>query len=318
MTADTTNPAGAKPAPAPALDGAAKPAPVEDGGQGSGLGRAWRGFVRGLMRRRAGDELRATIDQIIDTQDNPEEKVSPHERALLANLLKFRRLTAEDVSVPRADIVAVEASAGMDGIVGAFVAQQHSRMPVYRETLDDVIGMIHVKDVVASVASGRPFELQAILRRVLFVAPSMRVLDLLLEMRRTRLHMALMVDEFGGVDGLVTIEDLVEEIVGEIEDEHDVDEGPKLVPASDGTLLADARATIEEFERHVGALLTAEEREQYDTLGGLVFALAGRVPSRGELVFHPSGLEFEVLDADPRRVKRVRVRKIPPKPADAA
>jgi CBS domain containing-hemolysin-like protein len=168
------------------------------------------------------------------------------------------------------------------------------------------------------VAAGRPFDLRAILRRVLFVAPSMRVLDLLLEMRRTRLHMALVVDEFGGVDGLVTIEDLVEEIVGEIEDEHDVDEGPKLVPSSDGTLLADARATIEEFEQRVGAVLSAEERSGIDTLGGLVFALAGRVPNRGELVSHPSGLEFEVLDADPRRVKRVRVRNIPPKPADAA
>jgi CBS domain containing-hemolysin-like protein len=136
-------------------------------------------------------------------------------------------------------------------------------------------------------------------------------------MRRTRLHMALVVDEFGGVDGLVTIEDLVEEIVGEIEDEHDVDEGPKLVPAADGTLIADARTTIEEFETRVGPILNDEERGQIDTLGGLVFAVAGRVPGRGELVQHSSGLEFEVLDADPRRVKRVRVRNLP-KPADAA
>ncbi|MGQ0674604.1 MAG: hemolysin family protein, partial [Rhodospirillales bacterium] len=295
MTADTSN-------PAPPRD-AAKPQPNE-----GKLGRAWRNLMRGILRPRAGDELRATIDQIIETHDDATAKVNQQERLLLANLLKFRTLTAEDVSVPRADIVAVEAATGLDELVSAFIAQQHSRMPVYRETLDDVIGMVHVKDVVACVAAGKPFDLKAILRRVLFVAPSMRVLDLLLEMRRTRLHMAMVVDEFGGVDGLITIEDLVEEIVGEIEDEHDVDEGPKLVPASDGTLLADARATIEEFERRVGAVLSAGEREQNDTLGGLVFALAGRVPSRGELVFHPSGLEFEVLDADPRRVKRVRVR----------
>jgi CBS domain containing-hemolysin-like protein len=313
MTAETSH-------PPPEAAAAKREDDKPRGGEG-GIGRAWRELVRGLIKPRAGDQLRETIDEIIETHGHEEEApapVSPHERVLLANLLKFRTLTAEDVCVPRADIVAVEAGAGMDEVVGAFVAQQHSRMPVYRETLDDVVGMIHVKDVVACVAAGRPFELRAILRRVLFVAPSMRVLDLLLEMRRTRLHMALVVDEFGGVDGLVTIEDLVEEIVGEIEDEHDVDEGPKLVPSSDGTLLADARATIEEFEQRVGQVLSAEERAQIDTLGGLVFALAGRVPNRGELVFHPSGLEFEVLDADPRRVKRVRVRNIPPKPADAA
>lgn len=281
------------------------------------LGRAWREILRGLRGPRAGDELRETIDQIIETQDLPTEEISQHERVLLTNLLKFRTLTAEDVSVPRADIVAIEAGISLDELTEIFVAQQHSRLPIYRESLDDVIGMVHVKDMLPFLAKAKPFDLRSILRRVLFVAPSMRVLDLLLEMRRTRLHMALVVDEFGGVDGLVTIEDLVEEIVGEIEDEHDVDEGPKLVPAADGTLIADARTTIEEFEARVGPILNDEEREQIDTLGGLVFALAGRVPSRGELVFHPAGLEFEVLDADPRRVKRVRVRNIP-KPPDAA
>ncbi|MCC7048444.1 MAG: HlyC/CorC family transporter [Alphaproteobacteria bacterium] len=291
-----------------------KPAPR--GAEGR-LGRAWREIIRGLRGPRDGDDLRETIDQIIKTQDLPREDVSQHERVLLTNLLKFRTLAAEDVSVPRADIIAVEAGISLEELTAIFVAQQHSRLPVYRETLDDVIGMIHVKDVLTCIANARPFDLRSILRRVLFVAPSMRILDLLLEMRRTRLHMALVVDEFGGVDGLVTIEDLVEEIVGEIEDEHDVDEGPKLVPAADGSLIADARTTIEEFESRVGPILTDEEREQIDTLGGLVFAVAGRVPGRGELVTHASGLEFEVLDADPRRVKRVRVRNLP-KPADAA
>ncbi len=286
------------------------------GGEGR-LARAWRELLRGLRRPGAGDHLRDTIDQIMEAQERPATTVDPHERVLLANVLKFRTLTAEDVCVPRADIVAVEAGVTQDELIGTFVAQQHSRLPVYRETLDDVIGMVHIKDVMAGMVAGRAFELRSILRKVLFVAPSMRVLDLLMEMRRTRLHMALVVDEFGGVDGLVTIEDLVEEIVGEIEDEHDVEEGPKLVPADDGTLLADARATIEEFESRVGLVLSDEEREEIDTLGGLVFALAGRVPGRGELVFHPSGLEFEVLEADPRRVKRVRVRNLP-KPADAA
>ena len=281
--------------------------------------RAWRDLLRGLVRPRAGQELMETIDNIIETQEQPQPAdVSPQERVLLANLLKFRTQTTQDVRVPRADIVAVEAATGFDALVSVLVAQQHSRIPVYRETLDDVIGMVHVKDVMACLAGSRVFDLQSVLRPVLFVSPSMRVLDLLLEMRRTRLHMAMVVDEFGGVDGLVTIEDLVEEIVGEIEDEHDVDEGPKLVSANDGTILADARATVEEFEHRVGAILNDEERAQSDTLGGLVVALAGRVPSRGELVFHPSGLEFEVLDADPRRVKRLRVRNIQRKPTEGA
>jgi len=279
------------------------------------LGRAWREILRGLRGPRAGDDLRETIDQIIENQALPLEDVSQHERVLLTNLLKFRTLAAEDVCVPRADIVAVEAGTGPEALTQLFLTQQHSRLPVYRESLDDVIGMVHVKDMLPILAGAKKYDLRSMLRRVLFVAPSMRVLDLLLEMRRTRLHMALVVDEFGGVDGLVTIEDLVEEIVGEIEDEHDVDEGPKLVPAADGTLIADARATIEEFEARVGPILNDEEREQIDTLGGLVFALAGRVPSRGELVLHPAGLEFEVLDADPRRVKKLRVRNVP-KPAD--
>ncbi|MCC6467111.1 MAG: HlyC/CorC family transporter [Alphaproteobacteria bacterium] len=303
-------------APTAADSARAEDRPVLRSAEGR-LGRAWREIIRGLRGPRARDDLRETIDEIIKTQDLPREDVSQHERVLLTNLLKFRTLAAEDVSVPRADIIAVEAGISLEELTAIFVAQQHSRLPVYRETLDDVIGMIHVKDVLTCIANARPFDLRSILRRVLFVAPSMRILDLLLEMRRTRLHMALVVDEFGGVDGLVTIEDLVEEIVGEIEDEHDVDEGPKLVPASDGSLIADARTTIEEFEGRVGPILTDEEREQIDTLGGLVFAVAGRVPGRGELVTHASGLEFEVLDADPRRVKRVRVRNLP-KPADSA
>ena len=313
---DQVSPPRPAPPHEPHPDDRAEQRPEHRGGEGR-LARAWRELLRGLRRPGAGDHLRDTIDQIMEAQDQPATTVDPHERVLLANLLKFRTLTAEDVCVPRADIVAVEAGVSQDELIGTFVAQQHSRLPVYRETLDDVIGMVHVKDVIAGLVAGRTFELRAILRKVLFVAPSMRVLDLLMEMRRTRLHMALVVDEFGGVDGLVTIEDLVEEIVGEIEDEHDVDEGPKLVPAADGTLLADARATIEEFESLVGPVLQDEERDEIDTLGGLVFALAGRVPGRGELVFHPSGLEFEVLEADPRRVKRVRVRNLP-KPADAA
>ncbi len=184
-------------------------------------------------------------------------------------------------------------------------------MPVFRGTLDDVIGMVHVKDMLEALNSGATPSLNRLLRKVLFVSPSIRVLDLLLEMRLKRTHMALVVDEYGGIDGLVTIEDLVEEIVGEIEDEHDLDDEADLVVHSDGLIEADARTPIEEFEARVGPVLDAEEREDVDTLGGLVFFLAGRVPTRGELITHPSGLEFEVMDADPRRIKRLRIRQRP-------
>jgi magnesium and cobalt transporter len=285
-------------------------APGDDGSPLQGL-RSW---LRGLTRGRNGEgSLRDAIEELIEESEGEPDgtPLGRDESSLLLNILKLGDLTAYDVMVPRADIVAVPADITLDGLVRA-LSQGHSRLPIFRDTLDDVIGMVHIKDVLACVAGDRAYSLPGIAREVLFVAPSMRALDLLLQMRLSRVHMALVVDEFGGIDGLVTIEDVVEEIVGDIEDEHDVAEGPKLVARPDGTLLADARATIEEFEEKVGPVLTAEEREQdIDTLGGLVFSLTGRVPSRGELISHPSGIAFEVLDADPRRVKRLRVRNLP-------
>ena len=190
--------------------------------------------------------------------------------------------------------------------------QAHSRIPVYRGTLDDIEGMVHIKDVLACLNLVQPLQLKDIVRRVLFVAPSMPILELLLQMRVTRVHMALVVDEFGGIDGLVTIEDLVEEIVGEIEDEHDEDGTPLIAERSDGSFDADSRVPLDEFEERVGQILTEEERsEDIDTLGGLVFFLAGRVPVRGEVIRHDSGIEFEILDADPRRIRRMRISRPP-------
>ena len=178
---------------------------------------------------------------------------------------------------------------------------------MFQETLADAIGMVHIKDVLAAQQKGNGFGLRGIIGPVPFFAPSMHVLELLLEMRVKRTHMALVVDEFGGVDGLLTIEDLVEEIVGEIEDEHDQDDEPTWCIGPDGAMDADARLEIVDFEKVAGAVLSGEEREEIDTLGGLVFSLAGRVPVRGELVKHESGLEIEVLEADPRRIKKLRV-----------
>jgi CBS domain containing-hemolysin-like protein len=188
------------------------------------------------------------------------------------------------------------------------VKMAHSRLPVYRNTLDDVVGMVHIKDVLAQLNSAKKMVLSDLVRKVLFVSPSIRALDLLQEMRMTRLHLALVVDEFGGIDGLITIEDLVEEIVGEIIDDHDVEEGPKIINQSDGTAVANARATVEELEELFGPVLNAEEKEEAETLAGLIYSITGRIAKRGEIIRHGTGLEFEVLEADPRRLKTVRVR----------
>jgi CBS domain containing-hemolysin-like protein len=238
--------------------------------------------------------------------------IAPQERVLLGNILKIHDRTAADIMVPRVDVIAIEADAPFGDLVRYLIEHGHSRLPVYRETLDDVIGYVHVKDVLAPVADRRPAKLARLLRKVLFVAPSLPILDLLVQMRQARTHIAMVVDEFGGIDGLVTIEDVIEEIVGEIEDEHDIDEGPSLIERPDGSVIADARLPIELLEEQYGTRLrSAEELEDVDSLGGLVFALAGRVPKRGELIKHPGGIDFEILDADPHRIKRLRVRGLP-------
>ncbi len=266
-----------------------------------------RGWLRHLRGGRNGDaSARDTLEGLIEERE--EGSLDKDEKRLLANVLDLRGCTVHDVMVPRADIVAVEADASLAEVTRIMTKEGHSRLPVYRETLDDAMGMIHIKDVLAWSGDSTDFVPSRVLRRVLFVAPSMQVLELLLEMRVKRSHMALVVDEFGGVDGLVTIEDLVEEIVGEIEDEHDLSDEPRLEPVGDGSYAADARVEIGTLEATVGQFVSEAEREDIDTLGGLVVSLAGRVPIRGELVVHPSGVEFEVLDADPRRVRRLRVR----------
>ena len=261
--------------------------------------------------------------------------LSPQERAMLSNVLKLRELKVADVMIPRVDIISVPAEANLGVLLALFRTAGHSRLPVYGETLDDPRGMVHIRDFLDFLAAraessqkGRrrkavpdapnlgTVDLSAtlasakILRPVLYAPPSMPAVDLLLRMQATRTHMALVIDEYGGTDGLVSIEDLVEIVVGDIEDEHDLDEGPSIAPAADGRFTASARATLEELRAATGVDLSdAEIAEDVDTLGGLIVTLAGRVPTRGELVKGPDGLEFEVLDADPRRVKRLRVHR---------
>jgi hemolysin (HlyC) family protein len=272
-----------------------------------------RALLRLIRRPRNGESLRETIDEMIEEPEADDtHSLSGHERLLIGNVLKIHDQTAADVMVPRVDIVALDADTPFPEVVKCMVEQGHSRVPVYRETLDDVIGFVHVKDVLGPVAEHRATKLQPLLRKVLFVAPSAPILDLLVQMRQARTHIAMVVDEFGGIDGLVTIEDLIEEIVGEIEDEHDEAGRPNLIERGDGSLIADARTPIEVLEEHEGARLRQDgDQEEVDTLGGLVSSLAGRVPKRGEVIAHPLGIEFEVLDADPRRIKRLRVRRLP-------
>jgi hemolysin (HlyC) family protein len=289
-----------------------------NGGPGAPV-RFWQ-WLRQLLGFKAADSsLRHTLEEIIEeigegeSEDETNGRISEDEKAMLANILRQRHQTAYDIMVPRADIVAVDVRTDLESLVRTMSKAGHSRVPVYRDTLDDPLGLVHIKDLVPYIGGKGDFDLASTLRETLFVAPSMPVLDLLLEMRQSRVHMALVVDEFGGIDGLITIEDLVEEIVGEIEDEYDVSEDPKLVLSRDGSLVADSRATVEDFEELVGPVLSDEERENdIDTLGGLVFSLAGRVPARGELVLHPhSGISFEVMEADPRRIRRLRIRNFP-------
>lgn len=275
-----------------------------------------RGRLRDMLRpkgREAEEQLRDTIEEIIEEGEAPAEPMGAAERAILANVLRLREVSAADVMVPRADIVAVDQEIGLQALIGFLVREAHSRVPVYRGTLDEVQGFVHVKDVLRVEKSGAEFKIADILRKVLFVAPSMRVLDLLLEMRKSRTHLALVVDEYGGIDGLVTIEDVVEAIVGDIEDEHDVDDRPRLQKLADGSFQIDARLPIEEFVAQTGILLDDPERDaDIDTVGGAVVALSGRVPGRGEIVRHPAGCEFEVIDADPRRLKKLKARRIEP------
>ena len=231
-------------------------------------------------------------------------------RALLRNMLGLRDIKATDVMIPRANISYVDRTDSPDNVLKKIAKDGHSRVPVVAGNLDQVEGILHIKDVLRLVqdTQKQKTDWTPLLRQPIFIAPSMRVLDLLQEMRIKQLHLALVVDEYGGTDGLITIENLVEEIIGEIKDEHTL--SPQFDIADDGTALAEARLEIATLEAAVGRFLSKPARDEIDTLGGLVIALAGRVPGRGEIIRHPSGLEFEIVDSDPRHVSMVKIRHL--------
>jgi hemolysin (HlyC) family protein len=281
---------------------------------------------------------RADLKDILDAMSPGESGFSPEESRMLRNILGLRERRVGDVMVPRADIVAVQQDIKLGDLVRVFEGAGHSRLVVYNDTLDDPVGMVHIRDLIAfmtaraavdpeknarrkkplpagldlkAVNLGMPLSATKIVREILFVPPSMRVIDLLARMQATRIHLALVVDEYGGTDGLASIEDIVEQIVGEIADEHDEDERPAIAQQPDGSFVADARATIEDVVGVVGHDFdVGEAAEEVDTIGGYLVTRAGRLPVRGEIVPGPGLFEFEVLDADPRRVMRVRITRL--------
>jgi len=274
--------------------------------------------MRALIFGEGEPTLREEIEDAIDEAEDSRPvagDLSPTERQMLRNLLHFGERTAGEIAVTRGDMMAVPSRIDFDALVRAFADAGHSRLPVYGESLDQVVGMIHIKDVFeAQVDPARDRSIQALMRNPLFVPESMGVLELLARMRGERMHLAIVVDEFGGTEGLVTIEDVVEEIVGDIEDEHDIDESAGMLTMLDeGLWEADARLELEDLQKAVDPRLTAED-DEVDTLGGLVFLMAGHIPAKGECFTHRSGWKFEAIDSDPRRIIRLRLHSPDNKP----
>jgi len=318
----------------------AEVAPVDPGSTGTDgerLPESWIDRLKAVVGLRP-SSIREDLADALAT--DAAAGFSPEERSMIANILRLRDVRVDDVMVPRADIEAVEIDITLGELVGSFERSGHSRMPVYRDTLDEPLGLVHIKDLMSYItgaglvpaepeARDKPHSAQKIdlrrvdlsrklsaanlVRNILFVPPSMPVTALLANMQGTRMQMALVIDEYGGTDGLVSLEDIIEMVVGEIEDEHDEEDRPAIQPDGEGEFLAEARADLDDLSAALGIdFARVEEGEEADTVGGLVVNHLGRVPVRGELVTLPEGVEFEILDADPRRIKRLRIRKKPP------
>jgi len=272
----------------------------------------WSG-IRGFIKGKRDTTLRETLEDAIEDGDfvNDENEITEHEKMLLSNVLKLKDKIVTNVMVPRADIVAIDVHSSHEDLLTLLAKQQFSRLPVYKGNLDNMLGSIHIKDVMAKLAKGDTINIHALLREIPVVSPAMPVLDLMIYMQKTHKHMAFVVDEFGGIDGLVTIGDVIESVVGEIDDEYDQDNAPQIQIYDSGDVWADARVEIDEFEKTFGTIFSMEERDESETLGGLVLYIAGRVPARGEVFKHASGMIFEVLDANPRKINRLRIKNIP-------
>ena len=263
-----------------------------------------------FFKKTKNNSLKQSIETVLDNNLRDTEGISKHERLMLLNILKIDGIRSSDIMIPRADIGAVEINDGFKNVLEVFIKEAHSRVPVYENNLDNVVGMIHIKDLVNLQSQGKidTDSIKKIKRDILEIPPSMPVLDLLLKMQITRLHMAIVIDEYGCTDGLVTIEDVIEEITGEIEDEHDEKHMPMLIKSSLNTFEASARVEMDELKAVTNVnFWNSQENEDINTLGGLIFSIAGRVPQRGEIIKHSSGTVFEIKDADPMKIKSVKI-----------
>ena len=268
-------------------------------------------FNKNIFRKKSSNNsLKQSIETVLDSDLKDAEGISKHERLMLLNILKINDIRSSDIMIPRADIGAVEVDDSFEKVLEVFIKEAHSRVPVYEKNLDNIIGMVHIKDLVnfQNQKKSETNFLRDLKRDILEIPPSMPVLDLLLKMQMTRLHMGIVIDEYGCTDGLITIEDVIEEIIGEIEDEHDEKNLPMLIKSSANTYEASARVSIDELQNVTNIeYIVSNENEDIDTLGGLIFSIAGRVPQRGEIIEHDSGTTFEIRDADPMKIKSVKV-----------
>ena len=262
-------------------------------------------FLRNVVDK---TNIKEDLETVLDNKSKNTDGISKQERIMLMNILKIDEILARDIMIPRAEIIAVEESISFEEVIKIFVDGAHSRIPIYHEQLDNITGMLHIKDLVKHQTENDTKNnfIDNIKKEILHIPPSMPALDLLIKMQLTRLHMGVVIDEYGGVDGLITIEDVIEEITGEIEDEHDAKDISMLIKLSSNTFESNARLPIEELEK-IAHIKLSKDDEEADTIGGLVVSIAGRVPQRGEIIKHESGILFTILDADPRRIKTIKI-----------
>jgi len=270
-----------------------------------------KSFFEVFVKKTKEDGSEINLENLLDTRIKSKKPLKIDEKKIISNVFKLPEKLISDIMIPRSDIISISTSNTIEDLVKLIGRTNHSRYPVHDKNRDNIIGMVHIKDVVTLWDSKKKINIVKLIRKILFAPPSMNVLDLILEMRKTHIHMALIVDEHGGIDGLVTIEDLVEEIVGEIKDEHEAQKDSKVSSfiKSDGNIIINARMQIEEFEEKYGQIsLKKNEYKDIDTMGGLIFTILGRVPLKGEIIKHHSGCEFEILDADPRKIRKILIR----------
>ncbi len=267
-------------------------------------------WFKSLIGKKSESSLRETIEEYIEEASVENAQIDIHEKSLISNILNLQDMVVTDVMIPRADIFSIDIDISQEELLKILSEKQYSRIPVHRGNLDDIVGSIHIKDILATLAKGEKVIIKKLIREMQIVSPAMPVLDLLLMIQQSKKHIAMVIDEYGGIDGLVTIGNIIESIIGEINDEHDKLTQPNIIKKSDGSYVADGRLDIEVFEKTLDVKISDEEREDVETVGGLLFFITGRIPGRGEIIKHKNlWLKFYILDADPRKVHKVRIVK---------